>query len=251
MDGHLAHGPYTIWPYVNDALWILILPAVAVMCWESNMYGKRILSLALLFLVATNVEIITGMFPVLRFPWFKWHPQALVVALLASTIIPFVGLFTGRQAVRSCAYEYEGRTKRVILVGVAVITCTTCFTFGFLAEKQQKQLALQKERRARISVLLDAYKMVEATSWSRAHSELGSTLLNATRYYEQRYGTDGGSGRFAKLFSEARAIADTIERQTPPVNLAPTNNHDQIQIDPITGLPLDAKGQKTSEQSNH
>jgi hypothetical protein len=65
MGGHLCveHGPYTIWPYANDAVWVMLLPAVAVMCWWSNMYGKHIFSLALVFLVVTNLNIMTGILP--------------------------------------------------------------------------------------------------------------------------------------------------------------------------------------------
>jgi hypothetical protein len=81
--------------------------------------------------------------------------------------------------------------------------------------------------------------MVEATNWSRAHSEIGSSLLNVTRYYEEQYGKEGGSNRFAKLFTEARTIADALEHQRASVESTSTNSLGDI--DPVTGLPLKAE----------
>ena len=70
MAGHLCadHGPYSVWPYINDVIWIVLILSAAIMCWWSNLYGKLALSLSLLFLLAINVEIATGVFP-----WFGFY----------------------------------------------------------------------------------------------------------------------------------------------------------------------------------
>ena len=52
------------------------------------MWGKQVLSLALVFLVATNVEIIPGILP-----WLGFHPAPVRSALLVSVILPLTGIF--------------------------------------------------------------------------------------------------------------------------------------------------------------
>ena len=236
MAGHLCpeHGPYTIWPYANDAVWLMLLPAVAVMCWWSNIYGRRILSLALLLLLATNAELITGILP-----WLAFHPVAIWISLLAAVGITLGGLFIGGRAGRTAASESDsGRTKRVMLVGAGVVVCVVCFALGYLSTERQRELDEQKHRRARVAILLNAYKTIATTNWMRARTELGNELLSATRDYQDRFGIEHGTNRIALMFSEAVAVADAVEREAKNATLtnAPTAVGEQLLV-PVTGLP--------------
>ena len=243
MGGHLCreHGPYTIWPYANDAVWLMLLPAVAVMCWWSNICGRHILSLALLFLLATNVELITGILP-----WLGFYPVAIWISLLAVVGITLGGLFVGGRAGKSAALQGDsGRTKHVMLVGVGVAVCVMCFALGYLSTERQRELAEQRHCRARVAILLSAYKTVASTNWLRARTELGDELLSATRDYQEQFGIEKGTNRIARMFSEAVAIADAVEREAKnatitnaPTVVAPAVVGGQV-IDPATGLPTD------------
>jgi hypothetical protein len=235
MAGHLCpeHGPYTIWPYANDAMWLMLLPAVAVMCWWSNIYGRQILSLALLFVLATNVELMTGILPRLTF-----HPGAIWISLLAVVGIALGGLFVGRRTGSLTPSESDSaRTKRVMLVGVGVVACVMCFALGYLSTGRQREMAEQTRRRARVAILLNAYKTLATTNWMRARTELGNELLSATRDYQDRFGIEPGTNRIALMFSEAVAIADAVEREAKSATLtnAPMTVGEQV-LDSVTGV---------------
>ena len=231
MAGHLCHehGPYTIWPYANDAVWLMLLPAVAVMCWWSNIYGKRILSLALLLLLATNVELITGILPWLAFP-----PSAIWISLLAVVGITLGGLFIGGPAGRSAVSASDsGRTKRVMLVGAAVVVCVMSFALGYLSTERQRELDEQRCCRVRVAIRLDAYKTAASTDWVSARKKFGNALLYETRNYRERFGIAQGTNRIARMLSDAMAIADAIEHEAKNAMLtnAPTTVDD-----PVRGL---------------
>lgn len=238
MGGHLCreHGPYTFWPYASDAVWLMLLPAVAVMCWRSNIYGRQILSLALLILLATNVELVTGILP-----WLTLHPYALWASLLLAVGIALGGLFVGGRAGRLTASESESsRTKSAMQWGVIVVVCVMCFALGYLSTERQRELAEQRHLRARVAILLDAYKTVSATNWMRARAELGNRLLSVMRGYQERFEIEQGTNRIAQMFSEAVAIADAVEREAK--NTVPTHEPTAIGkqiLDPVTGLPTD------------
>ena len=236
MAGHLQHGPYTIWPYVNDAVWLVLLPAVAVMCWWSNIYGRQILSIGLLYLLASNVQITAGILP-----WLTFHPGAMWIGALVVFAISIGGLFIGRRAARPGASENDnGRTRRVILVGGSVAVCVICFALGYFSTGRQREQDERRHCRARVAILLSAYKAVASTNWILARTELGDELLSATRDYQERFGIEQGTNRIARMFSEAVAIADAVERENRESALTNTPmTSGEHSFDPVTGLPTD------------
>jgi hypothetical protein len=206
------------------------------MCWWSNIYGRQILCLALLFLLATNVQLITGILP-----WLNFHPVAVNISLLSAVGIALCGLFIGGRAGRSAASESDnGRTKRVMSVGIGVAVCVTCFALGYLSTERQRELDEQRHCRVRVAIRLDAYKTVATTNWINARTKLGHDLLYETRNYQERFGIEQGTNRVARMLSEAAAIADAIEREAKNTMLtnAPSAVGEQI-LNPVTGLPTD------------
>jgi len=204
------------------------------------MFGKQILSLALLFLVATNVEIITGILP-----WIQFHVGLIQLSIVAAIILSVTGLVAGRRTGGGSSPEVNGgRTKRTLLVGMAVMICVFSFALGMLSETQQQQLQLKKERQGRLAILLHTYHLVDATNWSRARSDVGSDLVDVTRDYENQFGVERGTNRFARLFAEARDVTATLDHRAsqavpprlPSTNVPATNN--QFELDPVTGCPI-------------
>jgi hypothetical protein len=208
----------------------MLLPAVAVMCWWSNIYGRQILSLALLILLATNIELITGILP-----WLPFHPLAIRISLLAVVGIALGGLFVGGRAAKSAVSQSDsGRTKRVMLVGVGVAVCVMCFALGYLSTERQRELDEQKYCRVRVAIRLDAYKTVASTNWASARTKCGGDLLYETRNYQKRFGLTQGTNRIARMLSEAAATADAIEREAKNATLT---NAPATADDPPRGSP--------------
>lgn len=211
MGGHLcpAHGPYAIWPYMVDAIWMAFLPAVAVMCWWSNMCGRRILSVVLFYLLAANVEMITGLLP-----WMPFHPLAVLAGASVALVIAVGGLFAGSPALVSPSPQGESRrTKGVLLTGVAVVACVMCFAMGLHLTGKQAEQAGRRLRLGQMAVLLNAYNAVASTNGQRARVELGNEILWASQNYQRLFGMEQGSDRMERILPEIQAIADAVERE--------------------------------------
>jgi len=125
MCGHLTHGPYSMLPFLNDAVWLFLLPMAAVASLRSDMYGKTLLAIALSYLVASNVQIITG-----RWAWHQWRGDLIHLSLLASLLIAAVGIFGGRQSAN--ARRMLGSFVQVVSAGLCRIA-TWPPLIGFLA----------------------------------------------------------------------------------------------------------------------
>ena len=92
FDGHLAHPPYSIWPYVNDGAWVLLLTCAAVFVWKSNMYLKAMFSTCVGVLILYNWQLITRVCVPFRFIHYIF-----LAALLFVFVSAIIALHKGRK----------------------------------------------------------------------------------------------------------------------------------------------------------
>ena len=111
------------------------------------------------------------------------------------------------------------RPPFVALIGVALIACLASYVMGYRAGI--KQSPLREERQGQVIYALGMYKAAEATNWTKVQSFLDTQIVSFTRDYERRFGVPSGTNVFDKRFTDAKLIADRIEKQMVPVNATP------------------------------
>ncbi len=111
------------------------------------------------------------------------------------------------------------RTAFVILITLCLLACLACYVVGYRAGV--KQSPLREERQGQVLYALGMYQAAEATNWTKVQSFLDTQIVAFTRDYERRFGLPSGTNVFDRRFTDAKLIADRVEKKMVPVNATP------------------------------
>ena len=113
------------------------------------------------------------------------------------------------------------RTSHIIVVTLAIIACCFCYWLGF--RTGAKESPLKGDREGHLFMALRMYQAMERTNYAKVQSTLAGQVFALTRDYERKYGIPIGTNRFAQTFAEAKAVANSFQKQLVPLGAALTN----------------------------
>jgi hypothetical protein len=112
------------------------------------------------------------------------------------------------------------RTKFITIILAAAVAGAIGYAVG---HRTGAESSVKREREGQLVLALRLYQTAQATNWAKVQSTLGIQVLGITRDYERRFGLPAGTNSFARHFTEAKSVADAVERTLVPVGSAFTN----------------------------
>lgn len=108
------------------------------------------------------------------------------------------------------------KAKDIIIIALLLSLAVVSY---FLGLQRGERLELSKgDARFRISLYQALYHEAESGDLRHIQSTVGMVLRGEVRSYQHQFGDNSGMSSFAKLFADAKLIADHVDSQLVPIS---------------------------------